>query len=127
MPMALVVKLLLGIKEIINIANHLGFTEASDTIDINEPGILGDMVLTAGSSKSRNFLGGYNRVKNIHSDFLIESTHSCIELVNRIGINDDKWPIVSGVFNIINNNITDLDPIKVNLDKIKVNLKILQD
>jgi glycerol-3-phosphate dehydrogenase len=94
--------IMLGIQEIITIADHLNIQNAN----LNQPGIIGDIILTAGSNKSRNFLGGYNRIKKIENNFLIESSHSCIELSNRIG-KSEKWPILSCTADIIEQNLTD--------------------
>lgn len=64
--------------------NYLGESKKSCLADLLQPGILGDLILTCTSGKSRNFQAGKALVEGRQTDFLVESAHSAAILLNRL-------------------------------------------
>lgn len=92
-----------GIKEFINVSKRLNlYTNCSD---IMSPSIVADIILTANSRKSRNFMAGFNHSKRIKSEHTVEAIHSSIELIKRIGYSQKGWPIISIVTSMIDGDM----------------------
>ena len=88
-----------GFKELLAVASFLAVPY--DLVDIVQPGVFSDFILTANSEKSRNFMAGYQQITGKQEEVLIESMHSVDLLMKRINFSE-KWPLISSVAKIMN-------------------------
>jgi glycerol-3-phosphate dehydrogenase len=105
-----------GARELIEIARFLSIP--FDLVDLLQPAVLSDMILTGTSHHSRNFMAGFDQVTTQNEERVIESMHSVQLLVKRIGLSD-KWPVISMVTQVINGRDISVEELPLNGQVIK--------
>ena len=91
-----------GIREFVFLCQNV-FKEIISLDDLLAPGILGDVILTLFSSKSRNFDAGFKIAKGLFRldvNDTIESLHSCKALMRMDILSRDQYPVLFSVLEL---------------------------
>ena len=106
-----------GIRELLEIARFMSIP--FDLIDLLQPAVLSDMILTGNSHRSRNFMAGFDQITTQGNEQVIESMHSVQLLIKRIGMSE-KWPVVTMVAQVITGTEVRIEKLPLNSQIIKI-------